>query len=410
MQETQAAFTDGLPDELERWQQQGILSPGQTRRLASLYGLAPPSGGLAGSQGRMAAIVGVLGALLAGIGVILFVASNWEHIDRFARLIVLLTTLVGVSGGAVWLKAHGHPRIGAALSFLAALVFGANIFLVGQTYHVNAGEPGLLAFWAAGAFLLAYAARSRPAMTLSILVTALWLVLQLVEWRIDLLGLGLVIGFAAFIPFGLLFFGLGELQRGFRKTAAFAGPFTILGALIAFAAPLVFSYAWFWEEIADGSRRVAATGGSATALYVTVALFAAAALALGAWRAVRGGNAELVQAGGSAVLLASLLLVVYHPLRRPEDYAFIFNILLLAGVLWLIVLGLMTHREGLINVALTYFVLLTFSRYFDFFFSLIDRSLAFIGAGVLLLVGGFVLERSRRLLMGSMRVQEVSHG
>jgi uncharacterized membrane protein len=407
MQETR--FVEALPDELERWQRDGILGPAQTRRIASLYGLAAPPGGFAGSQGRMAAIVGVLGALLAGIGVILFVASNWEHIDRFVRLVILLTTLVGVSGGAVWLTAHEHPRIGAALHFLAALVFGANIFLVAQTYHVNAGEPGLLAFWAAGAFLLAYAARSRPAMVLSILVSVLWLILQLVDWRIDRLGIGLVIGVGAFIPFGLLFFGLGELQRGYRRTAAFAATFTVLGALVAFAAPLVFSYAWFWEDVVNGAREAAPAGGSATSLYVTVALFSAAALALAGWRAVRGGKAGLVQAGGSAVLLASLLLVIYHPLRRPEDYAFVFNVLLLAGVLWLIVLGLMTHREGLINVALTYFVLLTFSRYFDFFFSLLDRSLAFIGAGVLLLAGGFILERSRRALMGSMRVQEVGH-
>lgn len=404
-----AIFVDTLPEELDRWQREGVINPAQARKVAAMYGLASPAAALAGGQGRMAAIVGVLGALLAGIGVILFVASNWEHFDRIVRLVILLGTLVGVGGGAFWLNAHEHPRVGAALTFLAAIVFGANVFLVGQTYHVNAGEPGLLAFWAAGAFLLAYAARSRPSLALAILVTVLWYILQLFDWRIDRLGLGFVIGFAAFIPLGLLLFGLGELQHGFRRTAALAGPFTIIGALTAFAAPLVFSYAWFWEEVVSAANRTFPGGASASELYASVALFAAGALGLGVWRIARGGKAGLVQAGGVGVLLLSLLLVIAHPFDRPEAYAFVFNAILLAGVVWLIVLGLMTHREGPINVALVYFVLLTFSRYFDFFFSLIDRSLAFIGAGVLLLVGGYVLERSRRLLMGSMRAQEVSN-
>lgn len=59
--------------------------------------------------------------------------------------------------------------------------------------------------------------------------------------------------------------------------------------------------------------------------------------------------------------------------------------------------------EAWINTGLTFFVLLVVARYFDFFFALMDRSLAFIVAGVVLLGGGYLLERSRRRLLETMR-------
>lgn len=72
--------------------------------------------------------------------------------------------------------------------------------------------------------------------------------------------------------------------------------------------------------------------------------------------------------------------------------------------------GVWSRREAFVNIGLGYFVLLVFSRYFDMFFSLFDRSLVFVGAGGLLLLGGYVLKQSRRRLLNTMQtVEGVDH-
>jgi uncharacterized membrane protein len=49
-----------------------------------------------------------------------------------------------------------------------------------------------------------------------------------------------------------------------------------------------------------------------------------------------------------------------------------------------------------VNLGLFSFVVFVLTRYFDLFFSAMNRSLFFIFGGVLLLAGGYFLERNRR--------------
>ena len=83
---------------------------------------------------------------------------------------------------AVWANRRQHPLLGAALVFLGSLIFGANVFIVAQTYHLNSGGPLLVVFWAAGALATAYTASSRPSMYLGVVCVLLWYVFQLVDW------------------------------------------------------------------------------------------------------------------------------------------------------------------------------------------------------------------------------------
>ena len=146
----------------------------------------------------------MLGALLVGLGLILFVGSNWDQIDRPFRAVLLLGILVAVYGVGYWLKYRrgDHPRIGAAVIFLGSRVFGAHVFLIGQTYHVQANDPNLVAFWAVGVFPIAYVAVSRPSLYLGILAALGWYGLQLNEWRFYALGTEGIIGLAAWPPMG----------------------------------------------------------------------------------------------------------------------------------------------------------------------------------------------------------------
>ena len=154
------SFLAQLPVELDEWQRRGLIGAGQARRILALYGLTVPVAGEARRQGRLAALAGVLGAVLTGVGVILFVASNWQRMDRPLKVVLLLGMLLAAYGVGYWLKLGRaeRPGVGEGFIFLGSIIFGANIFLIAQIYHVRVGEPLLLAAWSAGAFATAYAA------------------------------------------------------------------------------------------------------------------------------------------------------------------------------------------------------------------------------------------------------------
>jgi uncharacterized membrane protein len=406
-------FREELPEALELWQRQGLVSQGQARRILAHYGLAPQTVEEAGGRGRLAAIVAILGAVLVGIGVILFVGSNWQHLDRYQRVGLLLAAMLAAYAGGYWLnyRPGNYPRIGASLIFLGTVVFGANLFLVAQMYHVSANEPMLLALWSAGALAMAYAAVSRPSLYLGILVAVAWYGFQLAAWHVERLGASSLIGLAAFVSYGLLLVAVGEVQRSFRQTGSFSTPFVRLGLAVTLAAIWLFSFADVWRAIASmaaGPATPEVLGPALDYLIASFVLFSVAAVVLAAWGFRRQGidRTSVFEGVGVAVLLLSSLLVVFHPLSEAAHYALVFNVVLLAAVVWAIVLGVWSRREALINIGLAFFVLLVVARYFDFFFSFMDRSLAFIAGGLLLMGGGYLLERSRRRLLLSMRVEE----
>ena len=105
----------------------------------------------------------------------------------------------------------------------------------------------------------------------------------------------------------------------------------------------------------------------------------------------------------SFILLAAVFLLIYLPGESDLTYPLIFNGLLIFGIVGLVFGGFFRSDEAWINIALVFFGVDVFARYFEFSFDLFDRSLVFIGAGSILLAGGFLLERGRRKLMERIR-------
>jgi len=97
------------------------------------------------------------------------------------------------------------------------------------------------------------------------------------------------------------------------------------------------------------------------------------------------------------------VLVVNLEVGGDIFYPVLFNALLLLGVVGLLFAGFLRGREYLINIALAFFILDVISRYFEFGWTLLDRSLVFIVAGAILLGGGLLLERGRRNVLQRMR-------
>src|SRR5439155_15714708 len=120
---------------------------------------------------RVAVVMGFLGALLLGIGVILFFAANWPAIPGSVKLAAILLAVIAAYATGYWLRydKETYRGTGNALLFLGALLYGAALFLIAQGFHVNAGSPSLLLLWAGGVLPLAYLLGARPMLILALL-------------------------------------------------------------------------------------------------------------------------------------------------------------------------------------------------------------------------------------------------
>jgi uncharacterized membrane protein len=410
------SFEVRLAEEIAAWQREGIVDARVARRILQRYRVATPAVEDevdAAARGRSATIFGTFGAILVGLGAILFVASNWEGMDRLARLALLVAALILSAALAFLLKRSGHARIGAALVLVNTLVFGASVFFVGQTYHVRVGDPLLFLLWAFGAVAMALAATSRPSLFLGIAALVAWYWSLMIDWGAmrwpgyqggpDALAAPAVVGLGVLLLAAARFAARTTFGRPFVLVMA------ITGLLLAFATIFVLSFEFIWEQLGRSANMNSGDFVMPLFRWSVIAILIGSVLAAAgaAWRANWARSAIIEAAGLIGIEAVITLVIVLHPLPSALAYAIFFDVVALGAIAWAVQIGLASGREAFINAALVLFGLLVLARYFDFFGTLLDRSIGFIGAGVLLIVVGYALDRSRRLLLTRARVNAV---
>ena len=117
------------------------LDPAATRRLQHLAGFDREPNHLGRTLPRGLA---VLGAALAGFGILLWIAANWPTLGRVARFGLLQAAVLAAGLGA-WRLPRARPALGLA----TLLSIGALLAFFGQTYQTGADAWQLFALWAA---------------------------------------------------------------------------------------------------------------------------------------------------------------------------------------------------------------------------------------------------------------------
>ncbi|MGK5031965.1 DUF2157 domain-containing protein [Janthinobacterium sp. MDT1-19] len=154
----------------------------QTRQLQEVAGFQRAPARLAYWLPRG---VAVLGAALLGMGLICWVAANWEDLGRMGRFALLQGVFA-----ATCLGAFAVPKARVPLLLLALLAIGGLFAYFGQTYQTGADPWQLFALWAALALPLCVVARSdvlwTPWMLIVSTASALWMQAHAHHsWRID---------------------------------------------------------------------------------------------------------------------------------------------------------------------------------------------------------------------------------
>lgn len=164
-----ANYVKNLTADLPRWVGLGYVSAAQAELLLKDATARAGQGWL-----RLPLIMSMLGAVLVFGGVISLLAANWEFMPAIMKLTLLIGGLGLTFAAAAYARFKGSAGLGEGLAFLAVLIFGANIMLIGQIYHMPPNPAAGTLVWALGAALAALLWPSQLLGALALILTMLW--------------------------------------------------------------------------------------------------------------------------------------------------------------------------------------------------------------------------------------------
>jgi uncharacterized membrane protein len=424
-----AGYRKRLAADLPKWKEAGwVSSDGGAAILASL---GPPGRTTFG----LSAIVGTLGALLIGLGVLAFVAANWEAMPRLFRLALIAAGLL-VAYAAAWSFDRRNLRVFAEASLLVAgLVFGAAIALIGQAYHMSGDFAGAVMLFEAGIFAAALAIGSPTLSVLGVIGAGYWTWLATYDNHVVPHYPGLIA-----ILLGVLITTTQNSRAG-RVVAIVAFMFWVTVTVVGFADQGDWGFAggmivltgaalatWaLGAALAGNGRatRLAALGEAILwpgllAVLLTLGVLQLAETRLAGEGPLLAGALVLVAAtlvlGAVALSRRTLTAVdiivlavlglgaIGYALYLPEgsDAEFLRKLaggaLVLIACLWAVALGQSGRHPIGKSLGLAAFGLEVLYLYVFTLGTQMDTALAFVGGGVLFIVLSFVLFRIDRLL------------
>jgi len=395
-----SSFYHRLQKEIELWLKEDIITLEQKEKILSRYHILRQADEKAG-PGKLITTISILGSVLVGVGVILFIASNWSEIPRWGKLAIIFSSMIisyGV-GFYVRLERENYPKIGAAFILLGSLIFGAGIFLIAQIYHITVHYPNGPLMWGLGVLPLAYLLRLKSLLSLSILTLLIWLGLESSFWVIpENMGLPYI---TLYLMTGIMLWGLGLMHNGYKSLAMIAKPYIITGMALTFLGGFVFTFNDFFR-IAIGSRDLLVFYSGINILFLISVLLYVASKARG-----KGWLAEVISL--SAIMIIAVCLSLFYKVDshdignsgRFNHIVLASNLIYALEIIGIIFIGYMRHSPIYINIGLLFFVLDVSARYFDYFWRLLPRSIFFILGGTILLIGGIFLEKKRRKILAS---------
>lgn len=358
---------------LARWVGAGLIDAATAARIAEFEERERPR-----REGRWPVILAlVFGGVLLGAGVLLFVSAHWDGLSPAGRFaLVLAMVAVFHAGGAL---AHGNAALASVLHAVGTVALGAGIFLAGQIFHLQEHWPGGVMLWALGAASGWALLRDWPqAAALALLVPA-WLVGEWVVATEGLEGNGRILNQGIVVLASVYLTARVPGREGAARVAlAWIGGVALLPAI--FLAVELSGFSFTGADLPRDLEIIGWTVGLLPALGLAVLLRGRRAWMNGvaaAWAVV------LAALAGREGIEAELALYTWFAI----------------GSIILVLWGVAEARRERINLGIIGFGLTVAFFYFSSVMDKLGRSASLIGLGLLFLVGGWLLERTRRRLI-----------
>lgn len=413
-----------LHRQLPLWLENKLLSEAQAESLVNFYP-AP------GNQNWSRLIFSSIGAILMGLGIILFFAYNWQDMHRLLKLLIIFLAFGLTNAGALWFHDKNRPAA-EGLAILGILLFGAAIWLLSQIYHIDEHYPNAFLLWGFAALAMGWARQSKLQCLAALTLLGTWACLEMIDFNrpthiapwLILLGVGglaarLKSPWLAFLSLSLFYFlwvfslvkpldeGTGYLvlalslllislgivsERPDRpRWASFRLAFLVPGFTVYLAIIFGLTFVHFSNETHnfrpfDNTLQHSYFWGSLLASLLAPSTFY--------WRVPGYKKVAETDALHGALLLTSAILIFgvgtgwitlsYGLLSGLMNLVFIGHCLLF------ILHGSRIQRGWEVSIGCLLFAILIFSRYSDLFDSLLSRAAVFLVLGIALFaVGNF---------------------
>ncbi|MEX2461668.1 MAG: DUF2157 domain-containing protein [Paenibacillaceae bacterium] len=177
-----------IETEGRRWVDLGIITPVQHGQIMKLY-----------TERQLAiGLIPLLGSILLGLGLISFIAANWQGIPELLRLTMILIALVGFYYMGELFTKRNQEKLGIACTGLGLISFGAGIILIAQMFHLQAYDVTSWIVWGIAGITLTYLYRSRYLFLLSLLIITITQWYSVVEFN-----------YFSYVTFVIMIAGLG---------------------------------------------------------------------------------------------------------------------------------------------------------------------------------------------------------
>jgi uncharacterized membrane protein len=298
-----------------------------------------------------------IGSILIGLGVLLFIAGNWQVISNPAKVIIIVFFLAA-SMVSSYLTSKKRPITSQALLYLSVLIFGAGLFLINLAYNFNVEAYTINFVWALGALLLSSVYKD----------TLLFIFAHGLAFLFLTLGFNEAIYIQGFLL--LVIFFAGNYYFNYRKLITF-GSLVLLNVFILYILN---------DVNLDG-------------LYIAFIFYG---LGLGYYYFKHQINFDIFQFFGIALMGISGFALSFREIWQDVD--FITNgswfAIPVSLVIVVYMFTLISKRQITPLIVISAFIL---RYYFDTLYDFLPRSLFFIIGGFLVLGMGYYIERFRRL-------------
>lgn len=412
-----------LTQAIEDWQVRGLLDSTTAAQLDA--DVQNRAGGTSFRQ-----VLVLLAVVCLGFAAMTFVAANWEGMSRLTRVGLILGAMWGFWAGSVFLSMRGYHKLAQTCTLGACAMFGAGIMLISQIYHIQGSPKDATWMWAMGTLLaaaltlsvpalvlslallmtwvmvppnifssnpplhfdlplyllaaaaLTYAVRSRFAAHLIVFTACIWFMLSALtlvdQGSLVMLNIGLSLAFAM-LSTTLWSDRTRRLLRGFERAV-------ILYA-IAFLSVTIFS--WHVIALYEGAMILYGPTSVAYLLPALASLGICWAIGISAVRAAHPNAYDLIVTPLFATVTFALMLT-------NPDHAILAQLLMVVGAVWVIRMGWRIDYRQLAILGFFLFAAALLTIYFETIGSLIATSVFYLGIGVLLLAGVFIVPRLYR--------------
>src|SRR6266702_3406086 len=362
---------------LERWRGAGLLdeaTEGAIRRYEESQ--ATPSG-----RRWQVTVALVLGGILLGAGVLLFVAAHWDEVSPGSRLALVMAMLALFHGAGI-VSRERFPGFATTMHALGTVSCGAAIALVGQIFNMQEHWPAAVMLWAmcaaAGWWLLG----DEFQQTATLLLFPAWLIC---EWgdRASVYNCSIVY-LARMVAVIAAVYLTAFLHS--RRRIVFGLLFAVGGWALLATTPMLsegwnyYGYGHNWGFVPLSLRL-----WSYAILLLTLVF---------GWRVDKKSVLPAAAVAVTAFALPWLHVVLTDGWRRSEPTAAMYA-LVAALCVFLAWWGVREGSKAIVNYGIAAFALTVMWFYFSDIMGKLDRSLGLIVLGVLFLAGGWALEKTR---------------